>query len=123
MSANGGNRGNRQAKFLHVLEVNDELKRHGLLHRQVRGLRALEDLVHIDGAAPPGVASRVPDRLHSSPLPTDNGVISPRATLAQALDASTSLQARICHGSSPLQIGPRHAEKPNNTWAPPQDMC
>jgi hypothetical protein len=57
------------------------------------------------------------------PLPTDDGVISPKALLVQALDASTSLQARIRHGSSPLQVGPRHSEKPHNTWVPPQDMC
>jgi hypothetical protein len=45
-------RGDREAERLGGLEVDDKLKLHGLLDGQVRGLRAPEDLVHIDGAAP-----------------------------------------------------------------------
>jgi len=39
-------RGNRDAKGLGRLEVDDQLVLHGLLHGQVRGLGALQDLVH-----------------------------------------------------------------------------
>jgi hypothetical protein len=41
-----------QAERVGGLEIDDELKLHGLLDRQVRGFRPSEDLVHIDGAAP-----------------------------------------------------------------------
>ena len=39
-------RGNRDAKGLGRLEVDDQLELRGLLHGQVRGLGALQDLVH-----------------------------------------------------------------------------
>ena len=45
-------RGDRDPQGLRRLEVDDELKLGGLLHRQVGGLRAFEDLVHEDGRAP-----------------------------------------------------------------------
>ncbi len=39
-----------QVEGLGRLEVDDELKRHGLLHRQVGRLGAFEDLVDVEGA-------------------------------------------------------------------------
>jgi hypothetical protein len=43
-------RGNGEAEHLRRLEVDDQLEGGGLLHRQVGGLGALEDLVDIGGA-------------------------------------------------------------------------
>src|SRR5207245_1440358 len=43
--------GNRQPERLGSLEVDDQLELHRLLHRQVGGLGAFEDLVHIGGGA------------------------------------------------------------------------
>ena len=45
-------RGDREAKRLCGLEVDDELELHGLLDGQVRGLGALQNLVHIGSGAP-----------------------------------------------------------------------
>src|SRR4029453_14322742 len=42
-------RGDGKAERLGSLEVDDQLELPGLLHRQIGRLRALEDLVHIDG--------------------------------------------------------------------------
>ena len=44
--------GRAEAKGLGRLEVDDQLELHGLLHRQVGGLRTLEDAVHVVGGAP-----------------------------------------------------------------------
>ena len=38
----------RQTEFLRRLEVDDELKRRRLLHRQIGRLRAVEDLAGVD---------------------------------------------------------------------------
>jgi hypothetical protein len=45
-------RRNRDPEGLGSLEVEDQLKPHGLLHGQVGGLGSLLDLVHIGGGAP-----------------------------------------------------------------------
>ena len=45
-------RGYGDVEGLGRLEVNDQLELGGLLHRQVGGLGAFEDLVHIDSGAP-----------------------------------------------------------------------
>ena len=41
-------RGNAQAQFLRGLEVDDQLKLHGLLHGQVRRLRPAQELVDVE---------------------------------------------------------------------------
>jgi hypothetical protein len=41
--------GDRQAELRGRLEIDDQLERGGLLHRQLGGVRALEDLVHVGG--------------------------------------------------------------------------
>jgi hypothetical protein len=48
-------RWDREAQRLGGLQVDDQLKFRGLLHRQVGGLGALEDLVHIGGRAAPAL--------------------------------------------------------------------
>jgi hypothetical protein len=52
--------GDGQAERLSGLQVDDQLKRGGLLHGQVGGLGAFEDLVHIDGRAAAEVARAWP---------------------------------------------------------------
>src|SRR5262250_1107709 len=47
---------NGEAEGFRSLEVDDQLELRRLLDRQVAGLRALENLVHVDGGAPPLVA-------------------------------------------------------------------
>ena len=42
------------------LQVDDQLELHGLLHGQVRGLGALQNLVHIGGSAAQSSPSRSP---------------------------------------------------------------
>src|SRR5438128_815872 len=48
-------RGDGEAQSLGGLEVNDQLKPHGLLHRQVAGLGPLENLVHIGRRTAPAI--------------------------------------------------------------------
>src|SRR5215470_12874039 len=45
----------RDSQRLGGLEVDDELKLHGLLHRQIGGLSTLENFVHVVGDAPPAL--------------------------------------------------------------------
>src|SRR5438093_93421 len=45
----------RQAERLGGLQVDHQLELRGLLDREIAGLGALEDLVHIDGGASDGV--------------------------------------------------------------------
>src|SRR5262249_39743778 len=47
-----GNRGGGQVERLCRLEIDDQVKLHGLLYRQVARLGAFENLVHEDGGAP-----------------------------------------------------------------------
>src|SRR5882724_10745435 len=42
----------RQAEGTGGLEVDDQLELHGLLHGEVHGLGALQDLVHVGGGTP-----------------------------------------------------------------------
>ena len=44
--------GHRDPERLGSLEVEDELELHGLLHGQVRGLGAFENLVYVGGGMP-----------------------------------------------------------------------
>src|ERR1043166_4285981 len=45
-------RRHREAKGLGGLEVDDQLELRGLLYRQVGGLGAFQDLIHVVGSAP-----------------------------------------------------------------------
>src|SRR5438094_7546792 len=51
---------NGEAEGFRSLEVDDQLELRRLLDGQVAGLGALEDLVHVDGGAPPLVAQTGP---------------------------------------------------------------
>src|ERR671918_1700321 len=50
-------RWDRQAQRLSGREIDDELKLHRLLDRQVAGLRSLQNFVHVYGQTPLGTAS------------------------------------------------------------------
>src|SRR5262249_50513012 len=66
-------RWNRQADLLGGFEINNQLKLHRLFYRQVSGLAAFEDLIHIRGSAAEHVGSAVPighepSSVHELPL-------------------------------------------------------
>ena len=46
---------NRETDLLRCLEINHQLEFRRLFHRQIGGLGALEDFVHVDGGAPVAV--------------------------------------------------------------------
>ncbi len=58
--------GHRHPERLGGLEVEDQLKFRGLLHRQVGRFGALEDLVHVGGGAVPALENVRPV-VHESP--------------------------------------------------------